>query len=412
MKNILLLLFLTPIFYTSGYSQQTNQSDTIKADKVFGGPSSVQEQIKRDESHEAIIFQSYFDFKSKLKKSSGFSYVIDYFSDYQIATASRGKKSAFSGVFRVFGSWDLIGKKSDNTGSLVFKVENRHSYGKFIVPQSLASEIGYAGLTSITFNDMGWGITNFYWQQHFFKNRLSFMIGIVEVTDYLNIYGLANPWNDASNLTFSTGATIPIPLQGLGATVRAMITENIYILAGLEDANGNPSKPLQSFESFFGEAEYFSHVEVGWIGSYKNRFSDNMHLTYWHADARKEAGIPEGWGLNLSLCHMIDDRWEPFLRGGYANKSRTFLSESLDVGVGYHFPDNNNQLALALSWGNPSKSTFGQELKDQYTMELYYRLHLMKIITIMPDIQLLINPALNPDTDFIAVFGLRGRINI
>lgn len=387
-----------------------SQSDTTKRLSGIGGPSSVSGQINRDTQHKSEFMQSYFDFKTQLKKNSGFTYGIDYFTIFQTATASLGDKSAFSGVFRTYGSWNLAGKKSGNTGTFIFKFENRHKYKKFIVGQDMASEIGYAGLTSITFSNMGWVLTNFYWQQQLLKTRLSFVLGILDATDYLNIYGLADPWNDVSNLTFSTGAHIPVPNQGLGIAVRGLITDHIYVLAGIEDANGDPTDPLGSFESFFGEAEYFTHAEVGWMWSYDSRFSDNIHLTYWHAAARTKANVPEGWGLALSMSRMLKNHWEPFLRAGYADEGGTLLEGSVDVGLGYHF-DNNNQLTLGLSWGKPSKSTFGEELESQYTMELYYRLHLMKIFTLTPDIQLLFNPALNPDKNFIAVFGLRGRIS-
>ena len=47
------------------------------------------------------------------------------------------------------------------------------------------------------------------------------MAGIVDVTDYVDTYGLVNHWTNFSNLAFSTDPTIPVPHQGLGAAVRA-----------------------------------------------------------------------------------------------------------------------------------------------------------------------------------------------
>ncbi len=411
MNQLLLIACLLLLGPGSLCAQSEHLLDTLKSNPGFGGPSSVDGQIDRDASHKTDFLQSYFDFKNALKEESGFSYGIDYFSNYQTVSESLGEKSGFSGVFRVFGSWDLVGKKNSNKGSLIFKVENRHKYGNYIVPQSLGSEIGYAGLTSITFSNMGWGMTNFYWQQQLLNNRLAFVVGILDATDFFNIYGLADPWNDVSNLTFSTGAHIPVPNQGLGFAIRGLVTENIYILAGLEDANGDPTNPMGSFDSFFGDAEYFTHVEAGLIGDYAKRFTDNAHISYWHAAKRKAAGIPEGWGLALSLSKIISNYWEPFIRAGYADKGGAMLENSLDLGLGYHFPDNNNQLSLGASWGKPSESTFGEGLRDQYTVELYYRMHVARILTITPDIQLLINPAMNPSKDIIALFGLRGRVS-
>jgi len=63
------------------------------------------------------------------------------------------------------------------------------------------------------------------------------------------------------------------------------------------------------------------------------------------------------------------------------------------------------------NWGRPNDGLFGSNLDDQYTMEVYYRLQVAKEFSITPDIQFLINPALNPQEDNICVFGLRARLS-
>ena len=47
----------------------------------------------------------------------------------------------------------------------------------------------------------------------------------------------------------------------------------------------------------------------------------------------------------------------------------------------------------------------------QYTAEVFYRLQAFPHITITPDLQLLMNPALNPDQDHIWIAGLRVRLS-
>lgn len=107
----------------------------------------------------------------------------------------------------------------------------------------------------------------------------------------IHTYGLVNPWTDFSNLSFSTDPTIPVPNQGLGTAVRTMITDELYVLGGLADANGDPSRPGDSFSSFFDDGEYFKHLEFGWTSSFDNRFNDNIHLTVWQVDEREEAQV-------------------------------------------------------------------------------------------------------------------------
>ena len=42
---------------------------------------------------------------------------------------------------------------------------------------------------------------------------------------------------------------------------------------------------------------------------------------------------------------------------------------------------------------------------------IFYRFSLTPTVTLTPDLQVLIDPALNPDHDVILILGLRARIN-
>jgi porin len=236
---------------------------------ILGGPSSVGAQLGKDRKAKGTFFplprlsDRYFRFKNQVEEEYGFSFGLDYNALFQVANDSLGEDKAAGGVFRTYGQWILFGKDSENTGTLVYKVENRHRLGTDIAPKGLGSEIGYAGLTAVTFSDIGWALTNLYWSQHLLNNRVGFVAGIVDTTDYVDVYGLVNPWTDFNNYAFTTNPTIPAPDQGLGAAVRVMPTENIYIVAGIADANGDPTDIGDSVNSFFSESEFFTHIEVG-----------------------------------------------------------------------------------------------------------------------------------------------------
>lgn len=239
---------------------------------------------------------------------------------------------------------------------------------------------------------------------------MGFVAGVLDTTDYVDVYGLVNPWTDFSNLAFSTDPTIPAPNQGLGAAIAVMATDNLYVLGGIADANGDPTDPGDSINSFFSDAEFFTHIEVGWIGSWERRYSDNIHLTAWHADERKQAQVPNGWGVAFSFSRLFADTWEPFFRAGYSEDGGALWERSVSAGFGYYPGKKSNVLGVGLNWSRPSEEVFGPGLDDQYTAEIYYRFQLLKVLTLTPDVQLLINPALNPEEDRLWVFGLRARL--
>ena len=262
----------------------------------------------------------------------------------------------------------------------------------------------------MTFSSIGWALTNLYWSQHLLNNRLAFVGGIVDVTDYVDVYGLVNPWTDFNNYAFTTNPTIPAPDQGLGAAVRVMPMGNFYIVAGIADANGDPTDIGDSVNSFFSESEFFTHIEIGWISSWERRFSDNIHLTAWHADERQQAQVPSGWGVAFSFSRLFADTWEPFFRAGYSEDGGALWDRSVSAGFGYYPGKKGDVLGVGLNWSRPDEDVFGPGLDDQYTAEIYYRLQVLKVLTVTPDVQLIIDPVLNPQEKSIWVFGLRARL--
>ena len=397
--------------FSVAFSDEQAASPESQGDGGFGGPSSVSEQVKEDEKIRSKVprlgvfdsaLKPWFEFKSGLQESIGLSIAADYTALAMWAPSSPGEDNAFGGIARVYGTWTLVNPDGPYTGSLVFKGENRHRLGSDVAPQNLGFSSGYNGLPGTAFSDYEWGVTNLYWRQRL-GDRASLVIGQVDVTDYLDIYGLVNPWTQFQNLSFLTNPTIPSPNQGFGASAGGMLSDNVYLLGGIADANGDPTKsPFKTVE----EGEFFKHLEIGWVSSYERRYFDNIHITAWHVDEREAAGVDDGWGVSASAAWFFDDTWMPFLRAGYADGDAPLLSHSVSTGIGYYFSENKDLLGVGVNWGQPADSS----LDDQWTGELFYRLQLAQNLAITPSVQLIANPALNPDDDFQTYLGVRARV--
>lgn len=412
--RIALVLVLTAVALHTQAAEVSDAPDNTPSEP-FGGPSSVPGQVSSDREKKLTLFgdlvnlQAFYDFKESLKRDHGITLGLDYNILYQYVDPSAGESNAAGGVFRFYGGWAPSGISASHPGSLVFKLEHRHRLGTDIAPKQIAGEVGYAGLTAVTFSDAGGLLTNLYWTQSFNDNQFAYIVGQVDTTDYVDIYRLVNIWTEFNNLAFTTNPAIPVPDQGLGATVRWTIKDNYYVMAGLADTNGNPGKPFDGFDSFFDEHEYFKHIEFGWAGSWEQRFADNIHLTLWQADERKQANVPDGWGTAFSFSREFG-KWLPFLRVGYGDGGGAILDRSISIGFGHSSARQSDRFGLGLQWGRPNKEIYGTTGDDQYTVETYYRMQVLKHLQVVPDVQLLINPAFNPDEDRVWVFGLRARL--
>jgi porin len=385
--------------------------DTEGEGPRFGGPDAVGNQLRNDaEVDKPSLFEGWFAWKDDLKQRTGFAFSVDYSAVGLAADSSPSDDRSAGGMIRFFGSWDLVGRTTKNTGAFVWKVEHRHGYTD-VAPSGFQFNLGSVGLIEPPFSDQGLRWTNFYWRQRLNDGKLTFHAGFLDATDYVDVYALASPWTGFLNFAFSTGSqTIPVPNDAaLGAAVGAMLTEHLFLIGGLVDSNADPTEFWQGFDTFFSDHEFFKTIEIGWTPSQDRIYLDNVHLTLWHADEREEAATPSGWGVNVSWTTYVAGKWLPFVRAGWADDGGSLMQKSVSVGFGYQKNPGKSLLGVGFNWGEPNEDTWGVGLRDQYTAELFYRWQLSKAIAITPDLQVLVNPALDPNAGSIWVFGVRLR---
>ena len=80
------------------------------------------------------------------------------------------------------------------------------------------------------------------------------------------------------------------------------------------------------------------------------------------------------------------------------------------MGFGYQTEPGGNQIGVAFNWGEPMESTWVPGLKDQKTLEVFYRIQIFKELAITPDLQYIKDPTINPTTSSAWILGLRGRL--
>ena len=373
----------------------------------------VENQIVLDKKanplYESKLLKPIQDWKVRVAERTGFNWSLDYSDLLMGVSGSHGEDSASGGMVRFFGFWDLVNRGTPNKGSLNWKVENRHRYSE-IPPSALGFESGYAGIFEPPFSNQNNRLTNLYWKQYFAEGTWAAVAGFLDVTDFVDVYLLASPWTGFNSFVFSTGsAATDLPNDAtLGIGAGGMVTDRLYVQAGISDANADPTDPFQGFDNISEESDFFKWVEIGFTPGQEKLYFDNVHVTFWHIDERAN-GTPDGWGLNASWQQWIADKWLPFVRGGYTEDSGSLLESSLSVGVGYQPVPMRGVIGLGFNWGKPNQVSF-EKADDQYTIELFWRYQLTKELAITPSLQYIKDPALNPEEDSLWAYGLRLRI--
>lgn len=385
------------------------------AELGFGGPTSVNEQLREDDEvkEPAVRFpeidaflKPWFDWKRRVNDDYGLRLGVDYNALYQRASETlTGERQAASGAFRIFGNWTLIGRGTQDTGSLVFKVENRHTLGTDIAPTALGFAVGYNGITGTLFSDVGTVLVDLNWQQAFNDGRGGLIVGRYDPNDYVDVSGHANPWTTFSNLSVLVNTSIALPDAAYGIGGGYWLggsTGEWYALGSVSDANGT----IDNLDFFSGGSEFYATAEVGWTPTRAQRYTNQAHVTLWHVDAREDAGIPESKGVAVTANWTFEEKWMPFFRAGWSDGDAPLMNRTVTLGFLRRF-HKSDLFGLGFNWGDPSDGT----LRDQYSTELFYRFQFSENLAFTPSVQWLVDPALNPTEDQIWVVGIRGRIS-
>jgi len=399
-------LSLTPATQAAENTPESNVRPRLSTNEVENQITLDREVNPLYESH---LLSPIRKWRDGVAEKTGFNWSLDYSAVFMGVSDSLGEDNASGGMVRFFGYWDLVNRGEANKGSLNWKVENRHKYAD-IAPSGLGFESGYVGIFEPPFSDQQSRLTNLYWKQYFADGKGAAVAGFLDATDFVDVYLMASPWTGFNNFVFSTGsATMDLPNDAaLGVAAGGMVAKKVYLQAGIADANSDPTAPFEGFESVVDDSDFFKWIEIGFTPGQDNIYFDNIHVTFWHVDERAN-GTPDGWGINASWQQWINDKWLPFVRGGYTEESGSLLEKSVTAGVGYQPVPMRGVIGLGFNWGKPNQTSFAGA-NDQYTTELFWRYQLTRELAITPSVQLLIDPALNPSEDQIWVFGLRARL--
>jgi porin len=417
------IVFASFSFAQESSSESNGAYDSIKVGehrsgyedlKTLGGSKSVNANLVNDDEYKSAwletnlakdIFDNFYSFKRHLKEEYNLALGVDYMFLNQYASFSYSDRQAASGIFRIFGTWVAFNIKNDMQGSLIIKVENRHLIGSGTPPRQLGYDAGSA-LSTASFKVFHWGLTNFYWKQLFYDDWFSFVIGQMDPGDWVDLFPLLDSFRYYLNEAYFNSPAMALPNQGLGVAVQGFITEHFYVKAGLHDANGEPNKlGGYNFNSFFKTQEYFTWIEAGWTPQFQPMTPQSIHLTYWHQDAREDAGKSESWGWCFSASTVIDYIWQPFIRIAISSGDAALMRKLVIIGTAVNVK-GHDYFGVGFNWGGP----VDESKRDQYGIELFYSFQLTQHLNFTPDIQLTINPSFNNEKDIVGVYSvLRAR---
>ncbi len=350
----------------------------------------------------AVVHPHWQALNNKLDEKISLRLGFSYYALFQYTTPGPDPRSAASGDFDFFGRLILVEGEERARGQIGFNIEHRHAYTD-IAPSRLALGIGSIWRTTRGFTDSGFNFNELWWNQRFANDRVGLRIGTINQKHFYDLHSFKSQKLFFLSAPLSDSPTISFPRPGLGARLRVSPLEELHISAGIGDANGDRS--VGGFDTFFGDAEFFSALDLAFTPTFEGLGQGRYSVTFWHIDARSSRGIPSGRGFSALIEQEVAPGVVPFARYGYGDGATVLVEHLVALGVGFERPfDADDDVAgVGGSWARPSVPG----ARDQWGLELFYRAQITPVIQLTPGFQLIINPSLDPSKDVVGVFQMR-----
>lgn len=357
------------------------------------------------------VLQPWFDWKSNLRREHGLSiggYWGVLWQNYSDSLINQS--NSVGSKFALNLSYDLLNRNQPDALSFDMAIEDRRPLGTDLAPLQAGLGTGSIVPTATTWGDFNFGITQAYVRQSLDNNRFQYTVGKVFAPNFIDSYPFFDDGRQYLNQAFSTSPTINSPGRGFGAVAAWFPGESgLYVMPGMFTTNSSDTG--STIDDFFTKNEHFYMLEVGISGLAQKGTpiqargpsdTNNVHLTGWYRNANEKG--PRAYGVVFNANQTLGDSIMWFVRGGWSEGWVT--DRAVSVGLGWRPPSTSDLLGVGVGWQRPA--TPG--VRSQYVSEVFYRFQVTPNFAISPDVQLIIDPAKNPTTDTLWVFGLRSRI--
>ena len=420
-KIVLALLFASNAFAddppAQSGSQQDSQSGYHKLEQ-FGGPDGVSGQLRQADEKRTPLFAwevpwagSWYEWKAKIKEENGVALGF-FFSilGQKASDSATDDDNALGGIYRFNGSWTVLNKGTKNPGRIEWRVEARSDIGRYQAPQTLGSAVGAASLNSgFAYSErFKTDISVLNWTQGFRDGTTGIAVGRLAFDVYLDAFAFQTFSGGFINRGFVLNPTLATTgIGAVGAVAKGFVTDSVWIGAQIYD--GNAASGEFDWDTI-QEKEFLKAVEIGWTPTFDRRKLSKIQFTYWDKDERQLAGVPSGRGWAVSASWQVGEKWLPFVRFGDSNGGAGVSAEQAFSGGFQYAVRDNQKWVLGVGWAKPSEKTNAAKLDDEYVIETSYSFQIAKNFSLLPDLQLIIDPAKNPGKSKVWVGGLRAIV--
>lgn len=302
-------------------------------------------------------------------------------------------------------SWTLVGRGTQDTGTLVATAEFRDKLGTDPA-SAVGPQVGALINTSNAFNDRGWVVRDVFWLQRFNDGKLRVLVGRADTSDYVGQQPMQNVNAQFVNRSFSANPTVPFPGHGPSIGVSYRPGNSFYVTGGV--ANGYNTTTESGFSSI-SDGDLFYSAEAGWTPQLAGLGTGRYSVMVWRIDSRSEHGFnsPSDDGVTLVAGQQLNNRLQVWGRYAHADGKTTNIRDLGQAGVGYSgvFGSPSNMTGLAVSFADPRSSAS----REEKVVEVFQRIQLSRFTQFSAGFQMVFDPGNNPNENQIELLYARLR---
>ena len=352
--------------------------------------------------------ERYFDMKERLREKTGLQYVLESAPILQ-GQLNGGAGPTANLETNAIARWSPIDFENPKRGNLMVWYQFANTIGSDTTAEFL-QEMGV--LSPLNGGDTGDSLTRsvfqqIAWEQWFLDDRLRFMLGkqTTRVTMNLNRYAVGDR-EDFFSPMIVNNPVVPYTARIGLALFGEYQTDDWYVSGMVRDADGFATYVDWSVHA--DELEYigefgFTPDDLAGLGQGVYRLT----LNYTNPVGSGAARQPSGWDASLSFDQNVGDDYGLFFRYAYASEYFRAFRQNVALGAQIKHPlgFRDDRIGVAAWWGDPS----GRSRHDEYGLEAFWKLQVLRFLEVTPDLQLVIDPALSSDAVAL-VGGLRLRV--
>jgi hypothetical protein len=372
----------------------------------FAAPASrTRPAARTPESLGEILENDYAQFKKMLEKDAGLTYSLDVSIMPQYNLSGDGKVA-----------WQNM-----NSGTANLNMIESDRFG-CLSAQAAAISIWYpTGFNAQELSDRISAVSpvNPYPQNTYEFDRLSLTyalpgklknlsltVGQFPIYMFDGVDYNSNPQVNFINNSLSQNGSMAYPVASLGGYLSFAATDELTVLAGVQDAANISPRPIRISTAHLGEGKVISFGSVSYQPTIKDWGGGQYNLLIYHQPFVE--GQPQesfGWSAN-ALQHFGD--LGVFVGANGTDRTLTSIKQSYAVGAVYNNPWNRNSLdQIGVAYVSNRNNPDAAKRDFENIIEVYLTLGISSYFILTPDIQFFINPGNSQKSQLATVASLR-----